>query len=786
MEHRIIEFLLQYRKRLMLLALFVSVVMALGLPRLYFESDYKSFFDKSDPQLVALETLEREYTKSDSLTILLKPGSGDIFNRQMLGIVETITEQSWLAPYSIRVDSLTNFQHSRASGDDLFVDALVPDAASLTNEDLARIKHVALNEIELVNRIVSIDGSTTTININIELPPRDRNADAETQAAQRVVRESAFTELHYFVTELTAPIKLEHPDLEIHLLGLAAANYTVGSSSEADLNGLIPTMYLMIAVALAIIFRSVASVIGCLLIIGAATLGGMGMAGWLGYTVNPVMAITPVIILTIAVCDAVHLIVLYHRHLSRGESRLEAMRESLTVNLQPIVLTSVTTAVGFLTLNFCESPLYRSLGNVSSIGVMLAMTVSLTMLPAFIIATVGRSHYKASSESAVMAVGRFIVRHAKMVLLLATLSALALVSQITRNHSNNDVMNYFKPGVPFKDAALFANQHLPGVKIIGFSLDCGSANCINEPEYLQTLETFARWLETQPAVEYATSYTDVLKRLNRNMHGDEPQWYALPENRELAAQYQLLYELSLPYGLDMNNIVNFDKSATRMNIWLEQITTSELLAAEQNAVDWLQQHAPTLLGRGASVDMMFASQFVRDMRSMSWGGLFAMIGITATILIATRSLKHGMLSIIPNVFPAAMALGVWGLIVGEVNSIVVTVFSITLGLVVDNTVHFISKYRRAMEKNLGTEAAIQYAFSRVGNALMVTAIVLSLGFGLLTTSNFMMNAYMGGMTAITIIIALVFDILMLPALLMRFDYKPAAIIQASADAKNAS
>ena len=777
MEHRIVDFLLKYRKHLALITLLVSAAMAAGLPHLYFEGDYKSFFDKSDPQLVALETLEDEYTKSDNLTILLKPSTGDIFNRRMLGIIETITEQSWLAPYSIRVDSLTNFQHSQASGDDLFVDALVPDAATLSEKDIANIKRIALNEVELVNRLVSTDGSTTSINISLELPPLDRDADADIQAAQRIIREATFTKLHFFVERLTAPIKLQNPDIEIHMLGLAAANYTVSSSSETDLQGLIPTMYLLIAVALVLIFRSVGSVAGCLLIIATATLSAMGMAGWLGYTVNPVMAITPVIILTIAVCDAVHIIVLYHRHLSMGESRLKAMHESLTVNLQPVILTSVTTAVGFLTLNFSEGPLFRSLGNVSAIGVMLAMIVSLTVLPAFIIATVGRSHYKKSSEAAIAVVGQFVVRHAKVVLLLATLSAIAIISQATRNHSNNDVMNYFKPGVPFKDATLFANKHLPGVKVISFSLNCGGANCINEPAYLQTIESFITWINDQPRVEYVSSYTDIIKRLNRNMHGDNPQWYALPENRELAAQYQLLYELSLPYGLDMNHMVNFDKSATRMNIWLQQITTRELLTAEQNAANWLKQHAPAMQGPGASIDMMFASQFIRDLRSMSWGGLFALMGITLTILIATRSVKHGLLSIIPNAFPAAMALGVWGVIVGEVNSIVVIVFSITLGLVVDNTVHFISKYRRGLSKNLGTEAAIHYAFSRVGNALLITAIVLSLGFGLLTTSNFMMNAYMGGLTAITIVIALVFDVLMLPALLMKFDYQPAGINQ---------
>jgi len=379
-------------------------------------------------------------------------------------------------------------------------------------------------------------------------------------------------------------------------------------------------------------------------------------------------------------------------------------------------------------------------------------------------------------EAFLSAIPNFVIARRKQVFIGSLLTACGLLSLIPLNVMNNDPIDYFKKGVLYRDAAIFSQENLPGIKEIHFSVDCGEPNCVNSETYLQQLEQFSLWYENQYGVEYVVSYVDIMKRLNRNMHGEAPEAYRLPSSAELAAQYQLLYELSLPYGLDLNNRVNIDKSATRVSVWLHQIKTADLIAAETKAQDWFDQHAPTLKTRGSSVDIMFAVQNERDMSAMVVGAFFALIGVTITILIATRSIRHGLLSVVPNAFPAAMGLGVWGLLIGQVNAAVTIVFSITLGIVVDNTVHFISKYRYSLARNGNVEAAVHYAFNNVGSALIVTAAVLTIGFGVLTYSTFNLNAYMGGLTAITIVIALVFDFMMLPSLLLLVDKdrKPAS------------
>jgi hypothetical protein len=771
MEQRCVEFLLRTRYFLSAISVALVIFLSYGMQQLYFDSDYKSYFDKSDPQRLANEALNREYTKADSLIFLIKSAQDDIFSARMLSIIHEITEAAWLTPYGVRVDSLTNFQYSEAEQDSLYVDALVSEPKRLTPKTIKRIREIALNDTEIVNRLIAADGNTSAISVSVELPEVDPEASLSQQSAQQAARENSFAAITHYGLDIASKIKAMHPDVDIHLIGVPVANYSFNDSTEKDLQFLIPLMYGTIILVLAIIFRSLGSVIACIIVIAFATTSGMGMAGWIGYSLNAVTAMTPVIILTIAVCDAVHIIAIYHRHLSLGETRLQAMRESLLVNLQPVLLTSITTAVGFLTLNFSDGPLYRALGNTAALGVLVAMMISLTLLPAIVIALVKHTSYKRNSENMVSAISEFVITRPRKVLCFSLLGALILLALIPLNQPNNDVINYFKKGVSYRDAAIFSQNNLPGIKSINFSIDCGSSNCITEPSYLKTLEALSQWVDSQEHVEYVVTYTNLMKRLNRNMHGDNPEHYQLPENNELAAQYQLLYEMSLPYGLDLYNMVNFDKSATRLSVWLEQVTTPQMIGLEQRVVDWLIENAPDMETRGSSVDMMFAYQFTRNLRSMGIGAIFAIIGVTLTLLIATRSIKHGLLSVFPNAFPAAMALGVWGVIVGEVNGAVAVVFSITLGLVVDNTVHFISKYRRALNKGNTADDAVRYAFSTVGNALIVTAIVLSAGFGLLALSSFNLNAYMGGLTAITIVLALAFDFMLLPAMLLLIDKK---------------
>lgn len=316
-------------------------------------------------------------------------------------------------------------------------------------------------------------------------------------------------------------------------------------------------------------------------------------------------------------------------------------------------------------------------------------------------------------------------------------------------------------------------EHLTGIYLLEYSLPAGGEGMIANPEYLQRVEAFANWLRQQPEVLHVNTITDIMKRLNKNMHGDDPSWYKLPDNQELAAQYLLLYEFSLPFGLDLNNQINVRKSATRLTASLKSISSEQLLTLDQKAAQWLKDNVPAYMQtHGASPSVMFANIGHRNIRAMLKGTTVALVLISLILMFSLRSVRIGLLSLIPNLAPIGMAFGLWGMFVGQVGLALSVVSGMTIGIVVDDTVHFLSKYLRARrEQGLSSEQAVRYAFHTVGTALWVTTLVLMLGFGVLAFSDFELNAGMGLLTAITIGLALLADFLFLPPLLMKFGDK---------------
>jgi predicted RND superfamily exporter protein len=770
-ERRLSHILVQHRIILSVLSLLLTLLLAVGAKNLYVNNNYNIFFDLDDPQVVDHELHQSIYTKTDNIAFLVHSVKGDIFTASNLALVKNITEQAWQTPFSIRVDSLTNFQNSWAEGDELVVEDLVDDTSVLDENALSKIKQTALTEKQLLNRVISHDGATTLINVSLEIPEYPDEAMPHQQRVEALQqREEAVAEIVSYGRQLRNNINSSSTEVIVHMLGEAIINHNLTESSDRDAKTLIPLMFLVIILTLAILLRSIGGIVGAVTVIFLSVVAAVGGLGWFGYSLNMVNSVAPIIILTIAVCDSVHLLSVYLYNLSLGQSVADSMRNSLEVNLHPIFITSLTTAVGFLTLNFSESPPFRELGNISALGVMFAMLLTLLLLPTISMLLIRKRTQRSEKSKLAGKLAEFIIRHRKPSFIITLLVSISIISFIPFNKINDDPALYFKQGNSYRDAIDFSQKTLPGAFDINFSLSCGSDGCIHDPLFLAKAEEFEKWLLVQPNVESVASYVDVIKRINRNLHGDEPSHYVLPSDMQSSAQYNLLYELSLPYGLDLNNLINFEKSSLRVSAFTRQVTTGEFVAFEAAARQWLDEYDPELGSRGSSIRIMFASLGEKNIYGMMWGALLALVGVTLTILLSLRSLKYAAISFIPNSLPAAIALGMWGASVAEVNMGVAAVFSITLGIIIDDSVHFISKYRRAREiDGKSAEESIHYAFETVGPALATTTVVLAIGFSMLILSDFNLNVYLGALTAMTVAIALIFDFFILPPLLLFFD-----------------
>jgi predicted RND superfamily exporter protein len=457
--------------------------------------------------------------------------------------------------------------------------------------------------------------------------------------------------------------------------------------------------------------------------------------------------------------------------MKKGSSKHAAIIESLRVNYVPVLITSMTTIIGFLSMNFSDSPPFRDLGNLTSIGMVAAFLFSVLTLPAMLAILPVRIKEKISTGSKLSFLERlseFVIAKKQGIVIASVILVIGSTASVFRNELNDEFIKYFSEDTQFRQDTDFISENLTGIYTMEFSLGAGESGGINNPAYLQKLKEFEEWLYTNPEVIHVNAFTDIMKHVNKSMHGDDMNYFKIPESREEAAQYLLLYEMSLPFGLDLNNQINVDKSESRMIVTLKNISTKQMLTLSEAATTWLVANTPDYMhAEGMSSTMMFAHLSSRQIKSMITGTILALILISIVLGFTLKSTRFGFLSLIPNIMPVVVGLGVWGLFYGYINTGISVVFGMTLGIIVDDTVHFLSKYLRARrELNKSPEDAVRYAFSTVGQALLVTSFVLIAGFMVLAQSDFGLNSDMALITSLIIFIALVFDFLLLPALLL--------------------
>lgn len=749
--------LVQRPKTVFFLVCALMVGISFGVGRLSFSADYRMFFGPQNPNLQAFEALQNTYTKNDTVLFIVSTQKGTLFTPEHLATIEALTEAAWQLPYSIRVDSISNFQHTYAEQDDLVVEDLVYNAQNLSPAQINRIQDIALSEPLLVDRLISPNGQVTGVNVTIHLPGINQVEEVP------LVVEHART--------LEQRFKAQYPNLDFRLSGVVLQNNAFSEFSQSDLSTLVPLMFLIIMIGVGWFLKS-AWATGCIaFLMIMSILPAMGLAGWLGIQLSPASVTAPTMIMTLAVAHGVHLLSSFYYQFNQSGQKAQALLESLRINFQPVMLTSMTTILGFLSLNFSDSPPFHDLGNIVAMGVFFAFILAIGALPALVL-WMPISPKKMKNRSQYMAVlAKWVIEKRNPLFWVMGLVIALLISFVPKNQLNDVWINYFDTKTEFRQNADYLIDHLTGLNSIHYSIGAQEEGGISSPAYLQKLDAFSTWLRDQPEVIHVNTVTDIFKRLNKNLHQDALNWYKLPDSRELAAQYLLLYELSLPYGLDLNDQINVKKSATRIHVTLKKLSTNELLAFEEKANTWLTQNTPSWMhAMGTGPDIMFGHIGYTNIRSMLKGTTIALLLISFILCLAFRSIKFGVISMVPNLIPLGLGFGVWGILVGELGLSLSVVAGMTLGIIVDDTIHFLSKYLRAKrEQKLNTYQAVEYAFKTVGPALWITTCVLIVGFGILAFSSFYLNSGMGLLTAITIALALCVDFLFLPPLLMKFE-----------------
>lgn len=720
-------------------------------------NDPRIFFTESNPDFKLFREIEDRFTSMEVVLFVIHPKDGNVFSREVLEATEALTADAWALPNSARVDSLTNYQHTQVDNDDLYVAPLVENAALLSDEALADIREIAINESSLVGRLISDKGHVTAIVATVTMTEGSREAPLITAAAK----------------ELNAKYAKRYPDIDFMLTGTVVFSQATQEATDQTMTTTLPLAILAMVICLLVILRSAMFIVVVLLAIVMSIAMAVGISVMLGIEFSPVVGMAPAMILTLAVADCVHLLSTYRQQRLEGLEKEEAMRESVRINFQPVWLTSLTTAIGFGILNFSESQPFQALGNVVLIGVLLAFLFSVVFLPAVVMLVPHKisAQRQLNYDPWMLSLSNFVLRHARRLIFGTGVIVVALIACLPANQINDVFNEYFDDSFEVRRVNDFVMRELTGMHRIDYSIDSGGVNMTMEPRYLAQLDAFSGWLMDQPEVVFVSSYADVIKRLNRDLHGGNESWYRVPDQRELISQYTLLYELSLPQGLGLENQLDMSRQHARVIVMLKNIGSRPVLDFNERAERWLEENTQASMhARGTGMDILFGRVTMRNIKSMLAGALLGLVSVSVLLVIALRSWWYGFLSLLPNLLPALMAFGLWGLVNGEIGLAVSVVACMTLGIVVDDTVHLLSKYVRARrELGLNVEDAVRYAFRTVGVALIATSVVLVANFMVIGTSHFYPNASMGSLAAITLALALLADFFFFVPVLAKLD-----------------
>lgn len=752
----LVNFLLNSRNVLAVLSIVLGAGVVFGVQYTHIDASYDTILAEDDPYRVEVEQVQGDFPPSTSVLFTFLTPDGDVFNLPTLQAMQDLTDRYTEVESAVAVGSLLNRRLDAVDADKYDRDYLIPELATVREEDLAQIREIGLNDEDLTDSMLSKEGDMALAVIKFR-------TNTEESAERLSIARS--------VVKLRDSLREKYPDITIYIIGRVLFELDSHNAQIKDSRNLAPLVMLTVLLLLWFCLRSLPFALCITAVSVGSLLLTIGTVGWTGFAFNQISNMGPLVVVTIAMADGIHIVSVYLQGLHGGMPKLEAMRESLKVNIQPISLATVTTAMGFISLNYCSSPGIYGFGNVVAVGVIWAFIVSLTLLPALVLLMpVKKIPQPLGVRGFIEAVTALVYKRrdalfwGSLVLIIATLALLPL------NKVDFNRFSFIDTDSDFHLAYTALSEKIGNDQSLVYSIESGDFYGITEPEFLKDLETFVNWLEQQPETSFARSYIDLLKTMNAAEHDDDEAFEKLPEDNLQIIDYLVSYQLVQEIEPHLEPLFNPDYSAVRLEIGTSALSNGEMLKFNDRIEAWIDDNFD------AKYKVMhgdYSILFARLEHSISvqllQGFTLSFILITLTLIVGLRSLRYGLLSIGPNLFPATIVFGFWGVFVGELSPYVLMLFSISIGLVVDDSVHVLSKYIVARRAGDTPEKAVGYSLDKAGSAITITTLSLALGTFVLVFSNTFYYQNVALLLTPIIIAALLLDLLFLPPMLMRYD-----------------
>ncbi len=722
-----------------------------------------------EPGHEILNNLDEFETKfgSDVASIVVIHSPSGIFDKDSAKLVVDVTERMWKVAETMRVESLSNFQWVHADGEELIVEDLIPDDRDLTDDLLAQRKKAALEHEQLPGFLISPDGKTTLVFGWLE-PERGgevrmNNYFANAAGVRDVIKEFQ-----------------GKGDHQLYLTGFPALEEYIAMAPAVDSQKLNPIILVMLLVLLFFFFRRPSGMLMPLLVVLPTVMATLGVAGHLGYGINPMTIMAPQILFTIGISCCTHPLFLYYRGLNSGIDRRTAARHALSHTLRPDLFSCLTVGIGFASLMFIDMPPTQHLGIIVAIGTMILWLLVVCLLgPLMVLLPIkaktkkGKASDMAELEEPsprARALTDWIDRN-KIAIIGGWLALTALsLFLVWRNYVSYNPVQFYPESADIRKSTDFTVDAMGWSESWEIIIDSGEEEGIKDPAFLKKVDAFGSWIAKQDKVVRVTSLVDILKEVNRALQGGDPKQYLVPEDRAAIADLYTLYMMNLPLGKNLNERVSTNNDALRMTV-LSKLEWSHIVVAE---IETIKAKAKEM---GLDIIITGRSLFYHQttpllVNSLSSNLLGSVIPIALLLMFMFRSWRLGILSLIPNIIPLAVGAGcIFWIVDRHFDVATVAFFSLAIGMAVDDTVHFLDGYHNLRKKGLDAKEAITRMWMTVGPAMIIATIVLSSCFLVFVLASFVPLRSLGILTASMLVIAMLCDLTLTPAILLLIGKK---------------
>lgn len=752
----LVDILVERRHILAFLTLILGAAIGWGVTYTSTDGSSKSILPEDDPYREEVEQVDEDFPRSSSALVAFMPRDGDIFTRDGLRAMEELTDRYKEVDSAVAVGSLINRRLDAVQADRYNRDYLVPDISTLDEAGLQQIRDIALGDEDLTSTMLSAEGDMALAVLKYRPSPDD-------QPTRRAIAES--------IVELRDSLRETYPDIGIYVLGRSLFELDSYKAQIKDRMYVAPLVLLVNFALLLYCLRSVAFSLS-VLVVAFVTIGlTVGTVGWSGVPFNQISNMGPLVVLTIALADSIHLVSVYLQGLHKKMSKEEAMRESLRVNIQPVSLATLTTTMGFLSLNYCTSPGIYGFGNVVALGVCWAFVITFTLLPAMMMLVPVREVPRPLGiRGFINRVTAFVEARGNALLLFGFVLVVSTGAMLPLNKVDFTEFSFIDKESDFHKVFTALSEKIGNDQSLVYSINSGQYYGIAEPAFLKAVEGFSDWLETQPEANHVSSFVDFLKIQNMAENDDDEAFKVLPEDNLQVIDYLVSYQLVQEIEPNLEPMFNPDYSAIKVVVGTSNLTNVQLLQFNERIEQWLDANFdPKYRVMHGDNNILYARLENTISVQLLEGFVVSFLLITLTMIVGLRSLRYGLISMMPNLFPATIVFGFWGLFVGELSPYILMLFSISIGLVVDDSVHVLSKYIHARRQGEAPQGAVRESLDKAGSAITITTLSLAVGTMILVFSNTYYYQNVALLLTPIIIVAWLLDLLILPPLLVKFD-----------------